>query len=125
MGEEIKVRYHQDKPKSSILEQVPLPGSRVEEWQTVNLVVNRRKSLASNGSLVSEPAKRFFRYRIDNGFLKRHIQIQLKKDGISQDLYDNFIGPDQEIWLIIPTDEEATLLVYEDEKLVHTEIYEN
>ena len=122
---EIKVRYHRDKPKSSILEQAPLPGSRVEEWQTVNLVVNRRKSLASNGSLVSGPSKRFFRYRIDNGFLKRHIQIQLKKGGISHELYDNFIGPDQEIWLIIPTDDEATLLVYEDEKLVHTEMYEN
>ena len=122
---EINVKYHRDKPKSSILEQVPLPGSRIEEWQPVNMVINRKKSLASNGSLVSEPSKRFFRYRIDKGFLKRHIQVQLKKGGISQDLFDNFIGPDREIWLIIPTDDEATLLVYEDEKLVHTEIFEN
>ena len=122
---EISVKYHRDKPKSSILEQVPLPGSRIEEWQPVNMVINRKKSFASNGSLVSEPSKRIFRYRIDKGFLKRHIQIQLKKGGLSQDLYDNFIGPDHEIWLIIPTDEEATLLVYEDEKLVHTEIFEN
>ena len=122
---EINVKYHRDKPKSSILEQVPLPGSRTEEWQPVNMVINRKKSLASNGSLVSDSSKRIFRYRIDKGFLKRHILVQLKKGGISQDLYDNFIGPDHEIWLIIPTDDEATLLVYEDEKLVHTEIFEN
>lgn len=122
---EIKVKYHRDKPKSSILEQVPPSGSRVEEWQAVNLVINRRKSLASPGSLEPEPSKGFFRYRIDKGFLKRHIQVQLKKGGISQNLYDNFNRPDDEIWLIIPTDDEATLLVYEDEKLVHTEIFEN
>jgi len=122
---EIKVRYRQDSPKSSIVEQFPSPGSRIVEGQSVNLVVNRRKPIASSGSQVTSPSKGFFRYRIDKGFLKRHIQVQLKKDGFSQVLFDNFVRPNQEIWLIIPTDEEATLLVYEDDQLILTEVYEN
>ncbi len=122
---EINVRYRQDRPRSSIVEQFPAPGSRIEEGQAVNLVVNSRKPVTSSGTQVTAPSRGIFRYRIDKGFLKRHIQVQLKKGALSQDLFDDFVSPDQEIWLIIPTDEEATLLVYEDDRLVRTEVYEN
>lgn len=117
---EIKAWYIKDRPKNTVVEQSPQPGSRIAENQAVNLVVNRRKpvSISENGRLTAPKA--FFRYRIDKGFLKRHIQVQLKKDGLSQNLFDNFVTPGQEIWLIIPTEEEATLLVYEDDTLVHT-----
>ncbi len=122
---EIKVKYRQDRPKSSIVDQFPAAGSRIVEGQAVNLVVNRRKPVSASGAQVASPSKWFFRYRIDKGFLKRHIQVQLKKDGFSQVLFDNFVHPGREIWLIIPTDEEAMLLVYEDEQLIRTEVYEN
>jgi serine/threonine-protein kinase len=122
---EIKVRYRQDRPKSSIVEQFPASGSRVEEGQAVNLVVNRRKPVTSSGTRDTASSRGIFRYRIDKGFLKRHIQVQFKKGRFSQDLFNDFVSPDQEIWLIIPTDEEATLLVYEDDRLIRTEVYEN
>ena len=123
---EIKARYSKDRPKGSVVEQSPSPGSRIEEGQAVNLVVNRRKQVAVSGGGRDASAKAFFRYTIDKGFLKRHIQVQLKKDGMSQDLFDDFVSPGQEIWLIIPTEEEATLLVYEDDVLVHTAfVYED
>ncbi|MEN8780658.1 MAG: hypothetical protein ABF292_06055, partial [Desulfobacterales bacterium] len=66
-----------------------------------------------------------FHYRIDNGFLKRHIRVQLNRDGLTNDLFDDFVSPGKDIWLIIPRDRPATLLIYDDDRLVRTEVYDN
>jgi serine/threonine-protein kinase len=51
--------------------------------------------------------------------------VQLKRDGLTSDLFDDFVGPGKDIWLIIPRDQSATLLVYDDDRLVRTEVYDN
>jgi serine/threonine-protein kinase len=115
---EIKTQIEKGKSKNSVLEQEPPAGYRVIEGDEVNLVINRRKEAGT-------VAGGIFHYRIDNGFLKRHIRVQLNRDGLTSDLFDDFVSPGKDIWLIIPRDQPATLLVYDDERLVRTEVYDN
>ena len=115
---EIKTEIEKEKSKNSVLEQDPPAGYRVSEGDEVNLVINRRKEA---GTAVGG----IFHYRIDNGFLKRHIRVQLNRDGLTSDLFDDFVSPGKDIWLIIPRDQSATLLVYDDDRLVRTEVYDN
>jgi serine/threonine-protein kinase len=115
---EIKAQIEKGKSKNSVLEQEPPAGYRVIEGDEVNLVINRRKEAGT-------VAGGIFHYRIDNGFLKRHIRVQLNRDGLTNDLFDDFVSPGKDIWLIIPRDRPATLLVYDDDRLVRTEVYDN
>lgn len=115
---EIKTQIEKGKSKNSVLEQEPPAGYRVIEGDEVNLVINRRKEAGT-------VAGGIFHYRIDNGFLKRHIRVQLNRDGLTSDLFDDFVSPGTDIWLIIPRDQSATLLVYDDDRLVRTEVYDN
>lgn len=115
---EIKTQIEKGKSKNSVLEQEPPAGYRVIEGDAVNLVINRRKEAGT-------VAGGIFHYRIDNGFLKRHIRVQLNRDGLTNDLFDDFVSPGKDIWLIIPRDRPATLLVYDDDRLVRTEVYDN
>lgn len=115
---EIKTQIEKGKSKNSVLEQDPPTGYRVIEGDEVNLVINRRKEAGT-------VARGIFHYRIDNGFLKRHIRVQLNRDGLTSDLFDDFVSPGKDIWLIIPGDQPATLLVYDDDRLVRTEVYDN
>lgn len=122
---EIKTQIEKGKSKNSVLEQDPPAGYRVTEGDEVNLVINRRKEAGAAAKQTGTAAGGIFHYRIDNGFLKRHIRVQLNRDGLTSDLFDDFVGPGKDIWLIIPRDQPATLLVYDDDRLVRTEVYDN
>ena len=65
-----------------------------------------------------------FRYRLKDGFLKRHIRVVLNSYGVSNDIFDDFIKPGEDIWLIIPKHKNATVFLYEDGELIKTQVYE-
>lgn len=121
---EIKSSFDKNKPRNIILNQEPLPGYRVIAGSTVHLVINRTSLKKGSAKLYSQKSGRLFRYRIQNGFLKRRIRAKLNSAGITNDLLDEFVKPGSEIWLLIPTDNDATLFLYEDDKLVKTETYD-
>ena len=120
---EIKSVFYENKPRNTVVSQDPLAGYRVAEGVRVSLVINRKASAKDRAALSGEPKSNLFTYRLNNGFLRRHIRVELKSNGFSSDLFDEFIKPGQEIWLLIPTDDEATVLVYEDDTLIETQIY--
>ena len=62
----------------------------------------------------------FFRYRTKHGYLRKHLRVQVEHPDYSLDLFDEFIRPGSDIWLILPTDEDSTVRVYEDDKLTRT-----
>ena len=70
-----------------------------------------------------EYAASLFSYRLDNGFLKRRIRVSLNSAGFTNDLFDEYVKAGQEIWLLIPWDPEATLFLYENDKLIKTQTY--
>jgi serine/threonine-protein kinase len=121
---EIKSVFYENKSRNTVVSQEPLAGYRVDEGIRVNLVINRRPSKKDQGYLPGEQRRNLFTYRLNNGFLRRHIRVELKSNGFSSDLFDEFVKPGQEIWLLIPTNNEATVLLYEDDTLIQTQIYD-
>ena len=121
---EIKYLFFEDKPKDTIADQDPLAGFLVLEGSLVNLVLNRKPGTQSSEYLAGTINGTFFRYRTTNGFLKRHIRVSLTGLTFSNDLLNEFVKPGEEIWLLVPNEKGATLLVYEDDELVESQVIE-
>jgi len=120
----IKTVFYKDKPLNSIITQEPLSGYVVTEGDTVDLVINRKPGRKGHGNLAGSPAGNFFRYKVNDGFLKRHIRVVLNIFGISNTIFDEFVQPGEEIRLIIPNNDNTTLFLYEDDKLIKTQVFD-
>ena len=120
---EIRSKFISNKPTGRVIDQEPKAGYRVTAQVPVNLVVNRRKTGTGQNGSPGKMSAGLLKYEVDNGFLKRHIRVHLMRPGFSGDIFDDFVRPGREIWLIVPTDKDATVLVYEDEELVRTLSY--
>lgn len=120
---ELKSAYQNDKPRNTIVEQEPVSGQRVITGSTVRLMINRetRKERADHSTGLSRG--NLFSYRLDSGFLNRHIRVSLNTAGFTNDLFDDFVKAGEEIWLLIPTDREATVFLYENDRLIKTQVY--
>jgi len=118
-----RYEFHQDKPDNTIVGQYPNSGYRVLEKSPIDLVVNRKPGSVPRPGAGQVQRSGFFRYKIDSGFLNKHVQVRLDSMGVSSELYNNFMGPDQELWLLVPTNTIATLFLYVDGELVKTQVY--
>ena len=120
-----RFRYeiHQDKPDNVIIGQYPNSGYRVIDKSPVDLMVNRKPGPNPGSGSDQTQRSGFFRYKTDSGFLNRHVQARLDSMGVSSELYNGFMGPDQELWLLVPTNTIATLFLYIDGELVKTQVY--
>ena len=121
---EIKPVFYKDRPLNTIITQEPLSGYYVTEGNTVHLVINRKPGSKDHGYSPGSQSGSLFRYRLNDGFLKRRIRVVLNGYGVSNTIFDEFIQPGEEIWLIIPNDNNATLFLYEDNQLIKTQVYD-
>ncbi len=112
-----------DRPSGVILKQTPRFGYRVTEGATIHLTVAGKPGEKARDGRSDAGGQGLFRYRLPTGFLKRHVLVRLKCFGLTMDLYDEFLKPGQEIWCVIPSREEATLLFYLDNNLIETRLY--
>jgi beta-lactam-binding protein with PASTA domain len=117
--------FYKDKPLNTIIAQEPLSGYLVTEGGTVDLVINRKPGRKGHGYLAGSPDESFFRYRVNDGFLKRHVRVVLNSFGVSNTIFDEFVQPGEEIWLIIPNNSNTTVFLYEDDKLIKTKVYDD
>ena len=117
---EIKSIYRKNKPKNTIVNQEPLSGYRMIEGGIVNVVVNREFVSKDKEYPHGDHETGLFRYRLAYGFLKRHIRVQLSSSGISITLFDDYMKPGEEVWMLVPGYTDATLLLYEDGELLET-----
>lgn len=122
---EIKFYPYEDKPKNVIVGQEPLYGHRVIEGTFVNIIINRKHGRMEEQYLHAAKGASIFRHRVSNGFLKRHILVHLSSSGLSIDLFDNFAKPGEEILLIIPKNHDSTILLYENHKLIKTQVFDS
>jgi serine/threonine-protein kinase len=120
----LKSAYQKSKPRNIIVEQEPVSGQRVIIGSPVSLLINREPPKERSGQFYGQAAGSLFSYRLDNGFLNRHIRVSLNSAGFTNDLFDDFVKAGEEIWLLIPRDKEATLFLYENDRLVKTQIYD-
>lgn len=120
---EIKYLYHKNKPKNVIINQEPLAGHRVIEGTVINIVINRKPHDKAIKSLHATRKGGLFRHRVESGFLKKRIRVQLNLFGISNDIFNEFVKPGEEVLLLIPTNSDATVLLYEDGELIKTKVF--
>lgn len=121
---ELKSAYQKSKPRNIIVEQEPVSGQRITIGSQVSLLINREPRKAGSGQLFGQAAGSLFSYRLDNGFLNRRIRISLNSAGFTNDIFDDFVKAGEEIWLLIPRDKEATLFLYENDRLIKTQTYD-
>lgn len=121
---EITTRFHKDKPLNTVVAQELLSGYRVTQGSAVNIVINRKPVQKGRNYLNESQGGGLFRYRLKDGFLKRHIRVRLNSFGVSADLFDGFMKPGEEIWLLIPGENNATVFLYEDGELLKTFVYD-
>ena len=120
---ELKSGYQGNKPRNTIVKQQPVSGQRIITGSSVHLLVNREAQKQRAGFAAGLATGNLFSYRLESGFLNRHIRVRLNTAGFTNDLFDDFVKAGEEIWLLIPTDHEATVFLYENDRLIKTQVY--
>jgi eukaryotic-like serine/threonine-protein kinase len=106
--------------QETVLDQVPQAGYRVTPGGAVDLTVNRSGQRRHSGAPQTTNQVELFRFSLENGFLKKHVRVKMSQAQMSINLFDDFMAPGQEIWLLVPKSANPTVLVYVDGQLVDT-----
>jgi serine/threonine-protein kinase len=120
---QIKTQQKSNKRPNSILTQDPPPGYRIARGAVINLTVNKSSIASTSTGSATKKRIGLFRYRVAAGFLKKQIRIRMDSMGVSSILFNELVRPGEEIWLVVPTQNNATLFLYEDDELAKTQIY--
>lgn len=121
---DIRSRFDNHNPPNIIINQEPPAGYRTREKSAVSLVINRdpdktigiNRHYALYGSLLQ--------HRVENGFLKKRVRVEWESEDSTMDIFDDYINPGAEIWVLVPRDQDALAYIFEDDKLVKTLMYE-
>jgi len=122
---DVSEAFHADQPLGIITAQKPLSGYRITEGSVVYLERNKKEPLGKSSSASGNMSRAdtLFRYRLKNGFIKRHIRLRLDAFGVSCDLLDAYEKPGKEIWAIIPKEENASITLYINDEQVKKSVY--
>jgi serine/threonine-protein kinase len=109
---QIRSVQRNDLPMDVVVEQNPPAGYKVAAGILVNLTMNRAEGAVLGRGLS------LFHHRTHHGFLKNHIRYRVNAFGMIYDLYDVFVPPGEDIWLLAPEESEATVFLYKNGDLV-------
>ena len=121
---EIQSQFDQQKPRNVIIHQEPPAGYRTRENSAVNLVLNRDPGKTIVDSRYHALYGSLLQHRVKNGFLKKRVRVEWDSEERTVDIFDDFIKPGEELWILIPRDRDARAYVFEDGELVNTLVYE-
>lgn len=120
---EIRSQFDTHKPLNVVVRQEPLAGYRVIENTPVHLVINRPSGGKAMGNLHRGLYGSLLHYQLENGFLKKRIRVELESENTSAEIFDAFIKPGEELWLLVPRDRDTTVFIFEDDNLAETLVY--
>lgn len=120
----IRSRFDKQKARNSIIRQEPLAGYSVNVSSPVHLVINRPPGKSEGGRLHRPLYGSLLQHRINSGFLKKRVRVELETTETTTDIFDDYIKPGDEIWVLVPRDHAATVFIFEDDELVRTRLYE-
>ena len=120
----LRSQFDQQKTRNSVTRQEPFPGYSVPESSPVHLVINRPATKIHGDRLRRPLYGSLLQHRIKNGFLKKRIRVELDTPERTIDIFDDYIKPGDEIWLLVPVDHETTAFIFEDDELVRTRLFE-
>ncbi len=114
----ITIESRPDVADDIVVAHSPEAGYPVQRSKRVALTINRQNpqpidARRAQGAL--------FRYRAPQGFLRQQVRVKISQPTVSYNIYDAFLKPGKEIWLIIPGNAATTLFLYIDGELVKTE----
>jgi len=110
--------------RNSVLDQSPKPGFKVTQGQTVDITINRSPRPDSEVTGPGVTGSRLFTWRLDEGFLKKRVKIQLVGDRHTDTVLNREALPGEELWVLIPTFERTTLFLYENDHLKETRFFD-
>jgi serine/threonine-protein kinase len=121
---EIRSYFDKHKPRNINIRQEPPAGYRVPENSPVSLVINRNSAKTTGAHLHHPLYGSLLQHRVKNGFLKKRIRVELESEDGAADIFDDYIKPGEEIWVLVPRDQDARAFIFEDDNLVNTLMYE-
>lgn len=117
--------YKPDVPQNVVIDQEPLFGGPVTIKTRVNLVINRQNDEKTRPiDLKGIHGVRLFQYNTGFGFLKKQIRVEMNVFNNAIPVVNAFFGPGETIWIVVPNQTDVTLILYENNELVKTEIYD-
>ena len=119
----IESRAEKNSPRNSVIQQEPPAGYRISQRSPVNLIVNRPPGRQAGGRHLNPMYGSLLQHRIENGYLRKRIRVDLRNNDTTTNLFDDYIKPGEEIWVLVPRETDATAFVYEDDRLVGTHHY--
>ena len=121
---EIRSQFDKNKPRNIIINQEPPAGYRIRENSPINLVINRHPDKTVGAHLRHPLYGSLLQHRVKIGFLKKRIRVELESEDGTVDIFDDYIKPGEEIWVLVPRDRDARAFIFEDDELVKTRMYE-
>ncbi|RJQ68486.1 MAG: PASTA domain-containing protein [Desulfobacteraceae bacterium] len=110
----IRSMQHGDFANDMVLDHTPAAGFPVAAGSTVDVTINHHGRRANRERLGEVM---LFRHRTSPGFLNQHVRVRMNRASAAVELFNAFVKPGKEIWLIVPKDQPATLLLYLDDEL--------
>jgi serine/threonine-protein kinase len=121
---DVRSSFDRRKIRNSVIRQEPPAGYSVIANSAVNLVINRPSGSADGDRLHHPLYGSLLQHRIKNGFLKKRVRIELTSAAATSDIFEDYVKPGEEIWVLVPRDHDATVHIFEDEDLVGTRLFE-
>ena len=121
---EIRSHFDKHKPLNIIIHQEPLAGYRIGENNPISMVINRHPGKTAEAHLHQPLYGSLLQHRLKNGFLKKRIRVELESEDGAADIFDDYIKPGEEIWVLVPRDQDTWASIFEDDKLVKILVYE-
>ena len=120
----IQSQFIKQKPHNIVIRQEPLAGYRVIENSPVHLVINRPPGKSTRGNLHRPLYGSLLQHDIKSGFLKREVRVELEYTNHTAEIFDDYVKPGKQLWILVPRDQDAAVFIFEDDELVKTHLYE-
>ena len=120
----IRSQFNKQMARNIVIRQEPLAGYRVIENSPVHLVINRPPGKSTNGNLHRPLYGSLLQYDVEDGFLKKRVRIELEHKNSSAEIFDDYVKPGKQLWILVPRDQDAAVFIFEDDELVNTYLYE-
>jgi serine/threonine-protein kinase len=120
----IQSQFIKQKPRNIVIRQEPLAGYRVLESSPVHLVINRPPGKSTMGNFHRPLYGSLLQHDIKSGFLKRKVRIELEHTNRTAEIFDDYVKPGKQLWILVPRDQDAAVFIFEDDELVKTHLYD-
>ena len=108
-------------PDNTVMAQSPARGYPVPAGSSIDLTINR---YTRNFKDAGPQMATLFRHRAPQGFLRQQVRVRTIRPDGAFDIFDDFIKPGEEIWLMILRDKPTALFLYLDGDLNLTRNYD-